>query len=73
MLRIFALFGITLNMQIFLTKFTNSKKLGGDQVHWFCNKCGDQARNITKIAHELTERNKYLELKFDEVCKNSKL
>ena len=44
-------------------------RLGGDQVHWFCRKCNDQAMNFIKIVHELKDRNKYFELKLDEVCK----
>ena len=46
-------------------------RLGGDQVHWFCRKCNNQAMNIIKIVHELKERIKYLELKLDEVLKKS--
>ena len=44
-------------------------RLGGNQVHWLCNKCNDQAMNFVKIVHEIKERNKYLELKLVEVCK----
>ena len=39
---------------------------GGDQVHWLCKKCNDRAMNF--IVHDLMERNKYFELKLDEVC-----
>ena len=32
----------------------------------------DEAINFVKIVHVLKERNKYLELKLDEVCKKSR-
>ena len=31
-------------------------------------KCNDQAMNFIEIVHELRKRNKYLELRRDEVC-----